>query len=93
MEGGIERKDSAESWTRRTTHTGDDVGYYTTIAKPVSGLQTLEVQCVAVAAHWSSSVWVSSVWTSSVWSLSNCHTLELHCLGLQCQDLQCVAIK
>ena len=23
-----ERKDSAESWTRRTTHTGDDVGYY-----------------------------------------------------------------
>ena len=22
------RKDSAESWTRRTTHTGDDVGYY-----------------------------------------------------------------
>ena len=23
-----EDKDSAESWTRRTTHTGDDVGYY-----------------------------------------------------------------
>ena len=23
-----EDKDSAESWTRRTTHTGDNVGYY-----------------------------------------------------------------
>ena len=23
-----EDKDSAESWTRRTTHTGDSVGYY-----------------------------------------------------------------
>ena len=34
---------------------------YTKIAIPVSGLQTLEVQCVAVTADWISSVRASSV--------------------------------
>ena len=38
----------------------------TMIAIPVSGLQTLEVQCVAVTADWISSVRASSVCVSVI---------------------------